>query len=119
MLDLYYITVFNYYKRSFKRQSHRIALFYINLLEISIYSALGAFFLAFSKQMKLVTMSLSKFWILFVLISTFIVFKNWMRYNGKKRNVLNAKSRTKRSIFFIWFLPLACLGLTFIFFQVL
>lgn len=119
MLDSYYISVFNYYKKRFKRQSHKIALLYINLLEVSLCLALGSFFLAFANQMKIVTMSLSKFWLIFGLISTFIVFKNWMRYNGKKRNILNAKAKTKHSIYLIWLLPFACTGLAFIFFKVL
>jgi hypothetical protein len=119
MLDTFYISVFNYYKKRFKKRTIAIALFYINVLEISIYLALGSFFLAFANQMKIVTMSLQKFSLLFGLVSIFIVFKNWMRYNGKKRNILNAKPKVKYSISIIWLLPFACIGLAFILLQVL
>ena len=120
MLDNYYITVFNHYKRTLGRRSFTLAMFYINLLELSILLVLGAFFMAFANQMKLVVMSSSKFWLVFVLISCFAVFKNWMRYNGKKRNVLNAKLKAKpTSIYLLWLLPFGCLTLAFVLFQVI
>ncbi len=119
MLDHYYISVFNYYKKTLGKRSLSLALAYINFLELSIILALGAFFMAFAKQMKMITISSTKFWILFALISVFIIFKNWMRFNGKKRNVLNAKTKAKNtSIYPLWFLPIGCLAIAFILLQV-
>jgi len=119
MLDIYYISVFNYYKKRLGKKSLKLALLYINFLELSIVLALGAFFMAFASQMKLIIMSSTKFWILFALIALFIVFKNWMRYNGKKRNVLNAKLKANRiSIYLLWLLPFGSLILAFILLQV-
>ena len=83
----------NYYKKRLGKRSLTIALFYINVLELSILMSLGTFFMAFATQMKINSISSNKFWILFSLASLFIMFKNWMRYNGNKRNILNAKSR--------------------------
>ncbi|MDG4716132.1 hypothetical protein [Winogradskyella marincola] len=120
MLDNYYITILNHYKKRLGKRSLGIALLYINLLELSIFLAIGIFFLAFAKQMNITTMSLTKFWILFVVVALFIVFKNWMRYNGKKRNVLKAKSRTKTpSVILLWLLPLGGIILSIVFLQVL
>lgn len=119
MLDTFYISIFNYYKKTFGKKSLTIALLYINFLELSIILALGAFFLAFANQMKLLVMSSTKFWILFVLVSVFVVFKNWMRYNGKKRIILNAKLKSKpTSIYLLWILPFGCLILAVILLQV-
>ncbi|WP_299126561.1 hypothetical protein [uncultured Winogradskyella sp.] len=118
MLDTYYITIFNHYKKRFKKQSIRIALIYIISLEFSIIIALGAFFLAFANQMKMATMSVTKFWVLLSLIGLFIIFKNWMRYNGKKRNILNAKLKVKgTSVYLLWLLPVSFFAMALIFLQ--
>jgi hypothetical protein len=118
MLDTYYITIFNHYKKAFGKKSITIALLYISALEASITLALGAFFMAFAKQMKTSVMSSTKFWILFTLISLFIISKNWMRYNGKKRNILNAKlKRNNTSIYLIWILPVGCFAIALIMLQ--
>ncbi|MAB48544.1 MAG: hypothetical protein CMC05_07925 [Flavobacteriaceae bacterium] len=120
MLDNYYIALLNYYKKRLGKRSLTIALFYINVLELSILMSLGTFFMAFATQMKINSISSNKFWILFSLASLFIMFKNWMRYNGKKRNILNAKSRSKTpSIYLLWLLPIGCIVLAFVFLQVL
>lgn len=119
MLDTYYISVFNYYKKTLGKRSLKVALAYINLLELSILLVLGAFFMAFANQMKLVAMSSEKFWVLYGLVAVFIVFKNWMRYNGKKRNILNAKLKGKSmSIYLLWLLPIGCIALAFVLLQV-
>jgi hypothetical protein len=120
MLDNFYISVFNFYKARLGKRANRVALFYINLLEISIYLAFGAFFLAFANQMNIATITMFKFWVIIGLVTLFIMFKNWMRYNGKKRNILNAKSRSKTpSIYLLWLLPIGCIVLAFVFLQVL
>ena len=119
MLDTFYISIFNYYKKTFGKKSLGLALLYINFLELSIILALAAFFLAFANQMKLLIMSSTKFWVLFALVAIFVVFKNWMRYNGKKRIILNAKLKGQTtSIFLLWILPLGCLTLAIILLQV-
>ena len=110
MLDNYYISVFNYYKKRYGKRSLNIALIYINCLELSIVLALAAFFMAFGSQMRFLTLSSTKFWTIFSLIAVGIIFKNWMRYNGKKRNILNAKlKRNVASIYLLWLLPMGCL----------
>ncbi|MBV7269638.1 hypothetical protein [Winogradskyella luteola] len=119
MLDTFYITIFNHYKKRLKKRSLVLAMFYINFLELAIILALGAFFLAFANQMNLITMSTTKFWVLFSVIAVFTIFKNWMRYNGKKRNVLNAKLKAKpTSIYLLWFLPFGCVVIACILLQV-
>ncbi|MDP5081438.1 MAG: hypothetical protein NWP87_02190 [Winogradskyella sp.] len=119
MLDTFYIYIFNYYKKTYRKKSIGIALLYINFLELSLILSLGTFFMAFANQMKLLLMSSTKFWILFTLVSLFVVFKNWMRYNGKKRIILNAKLKGRpTSIYLLWILPFGCLALAFILLQV-
>jgi len=53
MLDTFYISVFNYYKKTLRKRSLAVALLYINCLELSIILALAAFFMAFASQMKM------------------------------------------------------------------
>jgi len=119
MLDHFYINVFNHYKKTLGKRSLKIALLYINFLELSIILVLIAFFMAFATQMKLQVMSATKFWVLFSLVSLFVIFKNWMRYNGKKRIILNAKSkRNDTSIYILWLLPIGCFAIAFILLQV-
>ena len=120
MLDTFYISIFNYYKKNLGKKSLSIALLYINFLELAIVLALGAFFMAFANQMKMLVMSSTKFWVLFIIVAIFIIFKNWMRYNGKKRTILNAKLKgAKTSIYLLWILPLGCLIIGLILLQVL
>jgi len=119
MLDTFYISIFNYYKKAFGKKSLSLALLYINFLELSIILALGAFFLAFANQMKMLVMSSTKFWVLFSLVTVLVISKNWMRYNGKKRIILNAKLKGQTtSIYLLWILPFGCLILAFILLQV-
>ena len=119
MLDHFYISVFRYYKANLGKRSLKIAMLYINFLEISILLALAAFFKAFTAQMRLINMSETKFWTIVILAAFFVIFKNWMRYNGKRRHVLNAKQNGKKnSIYLLWLLPFGCILIAVILFQV-
>ena len=118
MLDRFYISIFNHYKKRLGKRSIKLALVYINLLELSVVLVLAAFFKAFASQMKMVVMSATKFWVLYVLIAAVVIFKNWMRYNGKKRTILNAKLKTKgTSLFILWLLPIASILMAVILLQ--
>ena len=116
IFDQFALSVFNYYKPRFKQKANAIAVFYMSLLQSSILLLLGVFFAAFFRQMKVDTMSSSKAWTLFVLVSVFIYFKNWMSFSGKKRLVLNAKQTKRKSqqhnIWVLWILPPACIALS-------
>lgn len=119
MFDTFYISLLNHYKKRLGKKSLHLALFYINFLELTFVLAIGAFALAFATQMKMLVMSSTKFWVLFTLISLFVIFKNWMRYNGKKRNILNAKLKSQRtSLFILWLIPFGCLAIAIILLQV-
>jgi hypothetical protein len=118
MFDIYYIAFFNVLKSSFGKKAMKLALYYVSLLELSFYVLIAAFFAAFTSQMRLGVMSKSKVLILSVLGILFICFKNWIRYNGKRRNILSAKSkRRKLKLWQLIMLPLVCLFLALIFFQ--
>lgn len=78
------LNIFNHYKPRFKRKANVIAVFYLSLLQCSILLLLGVFFSEFFTQMKVNTMSSSKAWTLFAIVSVFIYFKNWMSFTGKK-----------------------------------
>lgn len=117
--DQKYISIFNHYKKNYGKKSITIALLYVCLLEFSFILALGAFFKAFATQMKMVILSNTKFWVIFALIAVFIVFKNWMRYNGKKRSILNTKSiHNTHSLSLLWLMPVGCIVIACILLQV-
>lgn len=121
VFDQFALKVFNHYKSKLKQKASRLAVFYLSFLQISLLLLLGVFFSTFFRQMKVDTMSSEKAWTLFIIISIFIYFKNWMSFSGKKRNVLNAK-RLKQNekalnIWLLWLLPFAFIGLALILLQ--
>ena len=120
--DNLFYNIFSYYKPKLKQKAVSIAVAYITILQLSVILLLGVFFAGFFRQMNMVTMSASKAWTLFVLITVFIYFKNWMQYTGKRRMMINAKMNKKKSkstynIYLLWGLPIAILGLTYVVFQ--
>ena len=116
--DQLFFTVFNAYKDKLKRKSNTLAVFYIFLFESSVILLLGVFFAKFFNQMKVTTMTSTKAWVLFGLVVVILYFKNWIKYSGKKRKVLNAKSlkvKTKTySIWIVWLLPIGIIALALV-----
>ncbi len=121
IFDTFFFNIFQYYKTKKSKKAIKIATFYVSFIQCSLLLLLGVFFAGFFRQMHVNTMSSSKAWTLFVLLSIIVFFKNWMQYSGKKRNLLNAKMLKKRkqtyNIWILWLLPIVVLGLTYILFQ--
>ena len=113
-----FLSVYTYYKTSFKKKANTIAVFYISLLQISIVLLLGSFFATFFKQMSVETLTSENAWILFIAISIILYFKNWMSYNGRNRMIMNAKTSNKKKLGYhiisIWMLPFAATTLAII-----
>ena len=111
-----YLTVFSRFKSRFKQKANTIALFYVSLVEIGLTLLIGVFFIKFLDQMKVVIMSGSNAWLLFIMTALFVHFKNWVNFSGRKRRVLNAKLSNKKelqySLFILIVLPLAIIGLS-------
>lgn len=116
VFDQFALTIFNHYKPRFKRKANTIVVFYMSLLQCSLLLLLGIFFSEFFNQMKVVTMSPSNAWTLFIIASVIIYFKNWMVYSGKRRLVLNAKSNKKKyndyNVWVLWLIPFCCIALS-------
>ena len=110
-----YLTVFSRFKSRFKQKANTIALFYVSLVEIGLTLLIGVFFIKFLDQMKVVIMSGSNAWLLFIMTALFVHFKNWVNFSGRKRRVLNAKLSNKKelqySLFILIVLPLGIIGL--------
>jgi len=119
--DIFFFNIFSHYKARYKQKANTIAVFYISTLQIALIFLLGCFFAVFLSQMNVNTMSSSKAWTLFIIASILIYFKNWIQYGGKKRKVLNAKSNKIQSysIWMLWLLPIASIGLSIIILQAL
>ena len=111
-----YRTVFNRFKGRYKQKANTVALYYVSVVEIALILLLGVFFIKFLDQMKVVVMSGSNAWLLFVMTAVFIHFKNWVSYSGRKRRVLNAKLSNKKgleySLFILIVLPIGIIGLS-------
>ncbi|MDB2462951.1 hypothetical protein N9W61_02485 [Algibacter sp.] len=119
--DALFFHFFQHYKTKKNKKANSIATLYVTVLQCSLLLLLGVFFAGFFRQMHVNTMSAPKAWTLFVLVSVFLYFKNWMQYGGRKRKVLNAKMLKKKklsyNIWLLWVFPVAILGLTFVLFQ--
>ena len=118
-----YLTVFTRFKGRFKQKANTIALFYTSALQIALLFLGGVFFIKFLEQMKVVVMSGSNAWLLFIMTAVFIHFKNWVNYSGRKRRVLNAKLSNKKSLeyslFMLIVLPVGIIGLALLMLQAL
>ncbi|MDO1501994.1 hypothetical protein Q2T40_17810 [Winogradskyella maritima] len=116
--DHYYISFFNRFKKRYKRSAILFTQIYITLLELSMFTLLLTFFTAFSNQMRLDVISKSSVWVIILVVAGLIWFKNWMKFTGKKRNVLNAKSKLKPIPFWqLIVVPLVSFGLGLLFLQ--
>jgi hypothetical protein len=121
VFDSLFFNVFKHYKDAKSKKANQYATMYISILQCAILFVLGVFFAGFFNQMHINTISQDKAWLLFILISVFIFFKNWIQYAGKKRKVLNAKMLKNKSanysIFMLWLLPVACVVLALVILQ--
>lgn len=109
--DQFFFAIFSAFKPKFKQKANSIALLYISLLQIALLFVVGAFFVTFLNKMHVKTMSTSNMWTLFIIFSIVLHLKNWMKYNGKSRKVLNAKfnkSKNTYSISILLLLPVVC-----------
>ena len=118
MFNQLFITVNTYYKKSYPKKALSIAVFYISLFQISLLFLLGSFFAGFFKQMYIETLSADNAWLLFIVTSIAIYFKNWMTYSGRNLMILKAKvnnkNQTRYNIFLLWLLPFASTTLAII-----
>lgn len=121
IFDILFYNIFSHYKTKYKQKAVTIATLYVSVLQSLVLLLLGVFFAVFFRKMHVDAMAKDNAWILFVLISGFLFFKNWMQYSGKRRMMINAKMVKKKkalyNIWLLWFLPIAVLGLAFILFQ--
>lgn len=121
LFDILFYNIFSRYKPKYKQKANTIAISYVSVLQCSLLLLLGVFFAGFFRQMHMVTMSSSKAWTLFVLASLFLYFKNWMQYTGKRRMMINAKMNKKKtqqySLWLLWLMPIATLGLAYVVYQ--
>lgn len=115
--DQFFFSIFTAFKPRFKQKANTIALFYISALQIALLFVIGVFFATFLSKMHANTISVSNAWTLFIIFAVIIHFKNWMKYNGKSRKVLNAKfnkSKSSYSLSILLLLPIICFVLGFI-----
>ena len=112
IFDVLFYNVFHHYKPTKKKKANTIALYYITILQCSLVLLSGIVVAVFLNEMNKILMSSSKAWTLFVMACTFIYFRNWIQYSGKKRKILNAKknSKVQPEHYNIWLLWLLLFG---------
>ncbi len=118
--DSLYLSVFQHIKQRKPKRAARWARLYVSLFQIALYLVLAVFFIKFAQQMKLNVLDDTSLWIVSIGVVGFILFKNWMSYNGKKRAVLVSKSikRSKtHALLVLILIPLALFALAFILFK--
>ncbi|MEY8868037.1 hypothetical protein AB9K24_00920 [Meridianimaribacter flavus] len=116
--DTLFFSFFNQIKKRYKQRSNTISVAYISLVQCSLVLLLGIFFSEFLAQMKVNTMSSSKAWTLFILVSIALYFRNWMYYSGKKRKILNTKTKSNNpqySIVSLILLPIVTIAIALLF----
>ena len=116
LFDQFYISVYQIVKKHKPKLAAKVARFYVSLIQIGLFLLLGVFFMKFCEQMKLTFLTPPNAWLLFVGISLFIVFKNWMGYNGKKCSILfsTSKRASQHSFFALLIFQFLVYGLTFV-----
>ena len=118
--DSLYLSVFQHIKQRKPKLAVRWSSLYVSLVQIALSLVLGIFFIKFAMQIKLNILDDTSLWIVSIGVVGFILFKNWMGYNGKKRAVLVSKSvkRSKaHSILVLILIPLTVFTLAFILFE--
>ncbi|MGK0255234.1 MAG: hypothetical protein ACI9OE_002760 [Mariniflexile sp.] len=119
--DILFYNIFSFFKPKYKQKSNSIAMIYLSVLQCALLLLLGVFFAKFFNQMNMSAMSKEKAWTLFILISGFIFFKNWLQYTGKRRMMINAKmNKRTNQLYNIWLLlllPIIILGLSVVLYQ--
>lgn len=115
--DRLYLSVFHQVKQFKPKLAARWARLYVSFFQLALCLLFGIFFMKFSKQMKLNILDDTSLWIVSLGITVFIFFKNWMSYNGKKRNILisrNTKKSKQYSAYTLIVFLLALFALSFI-----
>lgn len=116
--DIAFYSVFNYFKNRQKSNANSLAIYYITCLHIALLCLIGVFLMLFLNELNVSGLSKDKAWVLLILSSFIIYFRNWIQYSGKKRKVLNLKlNQTKDTIYNVWLLlslPIVCIVLTLI-----
>lgn len=117
MLNQYYISAYNLFKKGFGKKASKLALYYFTFLEFSLLFLIFSFFTAFATQFHILTMSSSKAITVGILGLIFLLFKNWMGFTGKKRLVLNSKNKANLKPWQLILVPLVGIGLSVLFLQ--
>lgn len=118
--NLFY-AAFQHFKTIYGKNANTMAITYIALTECCVLLVLGMFFAIFLSKMHVNLPSSTDLWLIFFAACLFIFIKDWVQYSGKKRKILNTKSKhTKQnsySLFALILLPIGSLILAAILYQ--
>ena len=112
--DSLYLSVFQHIKQRKPKLAVRWSGLYVSIVQIALSLVLAVFFIKFTQQMKLNVLDDTSLSFVSIGIVGFILFKNWMSYNGKKRSVLMSKRSKTHSILVLILIPISLFSLAFI-----
>ena len=112
--DSLYLSVFQHIKQRKPKLAVRWSGLYVSIVQIALSLVLAVFFIKFTQQMKLNVLDDTSLSFVSIGIVGFILFKNWMSYNGKKRAVLMSKRSKTHSILVLILIPISLFSLAFI-----
>ena len=90
IFDKLYLSTFHHVKKRLPKKAKSYARRYVSFIQIGLMLLLGTFFLKFSNQLQFTLLDHTDTKIICIAMSLFIIFKNWMTYNGKKHVVLSS-----------------------------
>ena len=99
LFDQLYISVFRQLKNHRLKCAAIYACYYVSIFQIGLCLTLGVFLMKFCKQMNINFLNPGNAWFVFTFLAVFLIFKNWMYYNGKKRSVLFSMLSTKHKLY--------------------
>ena len=114
IFDSLYLSVFQHIKQRKPKLAVRWSGLYVSIVQIALSLVLGIFFIKFTQQMKLNVLDDTSLSFVSIGIVGFILFKNWMSYNGKKRAVFMSKRSKTHSILVLILIPISLFSLVFI-----
>ena len=121
LFDILYFRVFEFYRNRKNKKAASIAWWYISLFQSALVLVVGILLAEFIDAMQMRSMDAEKAWTVFFLVTLILFGKNYVQYNGKKRNVLRAQisrqNLAKPNIISLWAILTGTLGLAFVLFK--
>lgn len=119
--DQSYQSIQKAYKPNYKQKANTFALWFVSSFQVGLLLLVGIFLYLFLNEMRTITLSADKAWLIFTVFSIVLIVRNWLRYSGRALKIRNAKKNTvtSSSVFKVWQLVLTLIALYIVSFMIL